>query len=129
MEPVYGIGPLFQVVFQNYPIRTAPSLPFGGLEATIFLIGGVCGSLLLGWGSYYLIERHFLRLEQMFRLRGAFGSHVVDATPGSKDNLAKEEPVDPVAAIDLSSLKHACLQDLAAWIRGLIAFVAFLPSG
>jgi peptidoglycan/LPS O-acetylase OafA/YrhL len=66
----YGIYvwhfPLQRMLLTWYGTRPAQPSPGALLDALAFVTVGVIGSLLLGWVSYRLIERPFLRLKRFF---------------------------------------------------------------
>jgi peptidoglycan/LPS O-acetylase OafA/YrhL len=45
----------------------APASGANPRDTMLFLVAGIGGSLLLGWISYYVIERPFLRRKRLFR--------------------------------------------------------------
>jgi peptidoglycan/LPS O-acetylase OafA/YrhL len=57
--------PLQRALFSWYGFE-APASGGQPVDTIIFLVAGVGGSLLLGWISYYVVERPFLRLKRVF---------------------------------------------------------------
>ncbi len=66
----YGIYvwhfPLQRMLLTWYATRPAQPSPGALLDALLFVTVGVVGSLVLGWVSYRVIERPFLRLKRFF---------------------------------------------------------------
>lgn len=71
----YGIYvwhfPLQRVLLGWYATRPAEPSAAALMDALVFVSAGLLGSLLLGWTSYHLIERPFLRLKRFFGYTGA----------------------------------------------------------
>jgi len=66
----YGIYvwhfPLQRVMLDWYSTRPAQPAPSALVDAVVFVTAGVTGSVLLGWVSFRVIERPFLRLKRFF---------------------------------------------------------------
>lgn len=65
----YGIYvwhfPLQRALLQWYGFQPPPS-GVRGVDTVVFLVAGIAGSVILGWMSYRVIERPFLRLKRFF---------------------------------------------------------------
>jgi peptidoglycan/LPS O-acetylase OafA/YrhL len=66
----YGIYvwhfPLQRMLLAWYWTRPAQPSSSALVDAAVFVTAGLAGSILLGWISYYAIERPFLRLKRLF---------------------------------------------------------------
>jgi peptidoglycan/LPS O-acetylase OafA/YrhL len=108
--------PLLQILFRHYPIRTTPSLLFGWLEATAFLVGRwTRGIVISRLGKLFSDRAPLSPLEALFRIPALVGSQDLGATGGRKDDLdhpltAEESSHEAEARCDVT--RHSTTRNL-----------------